>query len=302
VTIQMGHVPRTKGRTGTHREQEFAREVAPRVQARLEAAGVEVRVIGADDAVPGGDVFVALHTDGSTNADRRGASVGYPDGNGEVLAAAWKRRHQAHGYPAGFHGDNYTDALRGYYGFGKARGHRLRFLAEHGTTTNADDEAWLFGHLDECATAHAEAILEVLGLGDGGGGTVTGGGDVGAATGHPVLREKAKGDAVRHLQTLIGVAVDGSFGPKTRAAVVAVQAAAGIEQDGVVGPASWSHAHPVIGVGDSGDAVGELQAKLGVSEAGFGEATRGALVAFQQGRGLQADGICGPKTFRALFF
>ncbi|WP_143317877.1 peptidoglycan-binding domain-containing protein [Clostridium sp. HBUAS56017] len=32
----------------------------------------------------------------------------------------------------------------------------------------------------------------------------------------------------------------------------------------------------------------------------FGSATRSALIAFQQSRGLSADGICGPSTWRAL--
>jgi peptidoglycan hydrolase-like protein with peptidoglycan-binding domain len=48
------------------------------------------------------------------------------------------------------------------------------------------------------------------------------------------------GNAVKAAQTMMGhVPVDGDFGPQTRARVVAVQAAHKIQQDGIVGPATW---------------------------------------------------------------
>lgn len=162
IVIQMGHVARTTGATGTHREQEFVRAVGPQLQTHLRALGHTVFLIGADDPVPRSEVFVALHTDGNANRDIRGASVGYPDDAGGQLAAAWKRAHQRAGYPAGFHPDNYTKNLRYYYGFGRSSA-RWRFLAEHGTTTNLYDEAWLFGHMGSSVIAHVEAIGEIVG-------------------------------------------------------------------------------------------------------------------------------------------
>lgn len=166
VVIQQGHVPRRTGRTGTYREQEFVRTLAPEIAARLTAVGHIGKVIGADDEpCPPCSLFVALHTDGSANKARRGASVGYPDDNGAKLARAWKRAHQRNGFPGGFLPDNYTPDLRGYYYFNDAAaaGARYRFLAEHGTTTNAADEAWLFSHVEQCAQAHVDAITEILG-------------------------------------------------------------------------------------------------------------------------------------------
>ena len=54
------------------------------------------------------------------------------------------------------------------------------------------------------------------------------------------VAEGETGDAVRAAQILMGhVPVDGNFGPETKARVVAVQAAHNLEQDGVVGPATW---------------------------------------------------------------
>jgi hypothetical protein len=60
----------------------------------------------------------------------------------------------------------------------------------------------------------------------------------------PELRQGATGTYVRTVQFQLGerghkVTVDGAFGPATLAAVKAVQAAARLTPDGVVGPATW---------------------------------------------------------------
>lgn len=166
IVIQMGHVARTSGATGTHREQEFTRTVGPHLKTALQDKGHTVILIGADSTVPKSDVFIALHTDGNVNRSIRGASVGYPSNDPGShhgrLAQAWKRHHQALGFPGGFHKDNYTQGLRFYYGFGKSSS-KWKFLAEHGTTTNAEDEAWLFANIDKCVQAHVNAIGEIVG-------------------------------------------------------------------------------------------------------------------------------------------
>jgi putative chitinase len=64
---------------------------------------------------------------------------------------------------------------------------------------------------------------------------------------------------------------------------------------------------PVLKQGSSGPDVTSLQQKLkdlgfdpnGV-DGNFGPGTRGAVIAFQQSKGLQADGIAGPATLAAL--
>ncbi len=58
----------------------------------------------------------------------------------------------------------------------------------------------------------------------------------------PVLRLGSQGQAVRDWQTVIGVAVDGIFGPATEVATKSWQAAKGLDADGVVGPHTWAAA------------------------------------------------------------
>ncbi|MGH9245141.1 MAG: LysM peptidoglycan-binding domain-containing protein [Acidimicrobiales bacterium] len=171
VVIQMGHVPRTVGKTGTWREQELNRAIGERLHRLLTAAGHQSHLMGADDSLPvkRGDVFVALHGD-SGNAQvarsgastKRGASVGFPDANGARIGAAWRAAHAAAGWPGGFLGDNNTTAMSGYYMWSRTAGFGFRYLAEHATLTNGADEAWIFANLDRAAAAHGAAIGQVV--------------------------------------------------------------------------------------------------------------------------------------------
>lgn len=76
--------------------------------------------------------------------------------------------------------------------------------------------------------------------GSGGGGAPSGG------TSHPVLKEGASGpDVVTLQQDLVKAGfspgpIDGSFGPKTLAAVKAFQSSKGLVADGIVGPLTWA--------------------------------------------------------------
>ena len=56
----------------------------------------------------------------------------------------------------------------------------------------------------------------------------------------PLLRSGSRGKAVCVLQRALGIAIDGIFGPATRAAVISHQRAGGIPADGVVGPQTWA--------------------------------------------------------------
>lgn len=54
------------------------------------------------------------------------------------------------------------------------------------------------------------------------------------------LKRGSTGNAVRQLQTKLGVHVDGSFGPATEAAVKKFQTAHHLHVDGIVGPTTWN--------------------------------------------------------------
>src|SRR5215216_3301425 len=68
------------------------------------------------------------------------------------------------------------------------------------------------------------------------------------------LRAGSQGDLVAHVQTKLGVASDGIFGPQTDAAVRKYQLSAGLDVDGIVGPNTWSSLFAKAGA--SGGAVG----------------------------------------------
>ena len=57
--------------------------------------------------------------------------------------------------------------------------------------------------------------------------------------GCPMLREGARGNITKILQTMLGVTPDGIFGAKTKAAVVEFQKANGLDPDGIVGQNTW---------------------------------------------------------------
>jgi peptidoglycan DL-endopeptidase CwlO len=129
---------------------------------------------------------------------------------------------------------------------------------------------------------------------------------------HPrrILRVGASGLEVAHLQRLLGVHVDGGFGPSTVRAVRRFQAAHGLLVDGQVGPHTWSAleaewrgfaGETVLREGDTGPAVAAVQRRLGVTPDGdFGPITLAAVRGFQARHGLVVDGEVGVHTLTAL--
>jgi peptidoglycan hydrolase-like protein with peptidoglycan-binding domain len=141
-----------------------------------------------------------------------------------------------------------------------------------------------------------------------------------------MLRQGSKGPEVLALQKALAAAgfnphgLDGSFGPKTEAALRAFQRAAGITVDGKAGPQTWgalrakaagtpapSPAAAPLRKGDMGPDVRKLQSQLeqhgirtGGVDGNFGPMTQRAVIAFQRSKGLNANGVVGPETWAAL--
>jgi peptidoglycan hydrolase-like protein with peptidoglycan-binding domain len=133
----------------------------------------------------------------------------------------------------------------------------------------------------------------------------------------PVVSEGSKYHPIKTLQRLLRargwtVAVDGIFGSQTATAVQAVQLAAHLNVDAVVGPRTWAALIVQVSLGDDGDAVRGVQEEFqfrnlsgdpsqGVQIDGdFGPQTQSAVVDFQQALGLDIDGVVGRDTWRAL--
>ena len=151
----------------------------------------------------------------------------------------------------------------------------------------------------------------------------------------PTLRQGVQGQvtAVRRLQTCLKGhaqlfagfvtdpgAIDGDFGPNTRASVVSFQTFFGSGvADGVVGPITWSqldiadYRFPYGGLdlqsGSTGNPVRHLQRKLfeaasdpGAVDGIFGPNTQAAVQNFQQRQGLPQNGVAGGQTRVLLSF
>jgi peptidoglycan hydrolase-like protein with peptidoglycan-binding domain len=138
----------------------------------------------------------------------------------------------------------------------------------------------------------------------------------------PTLRRSDKAHPVPALQYLLrelgeDVPVDGQFGPRTEAAVRAVQRRSELTADGVAGPRTWAAVTPTRRRGDRGEAVRAVQeefqfrnlsgdpARAPRLDGIFGPITDGAVRSFQNGLraddpAVVVDGIVGPATWRAL--
>jgi peptidoglycan hydrolase-like protein with peptidoglycan-binding domain len=133
----------------------------------------------------------------------------------------------------------------------------------------------------------------------------------------PLVRQGDRDHPVKTLQYLLrerghSVAVDGIFGPKTDAAVRAFQRSAQLAVDGIVGPHTWSALIVTVSRGSRGDAVRGVQEEdqfrnlsgdpsKGLQVDGiFGPKTDASVRDFQRALGITVDGIVGPVTWRAL--
>jgi peptidoglycan hydrolase-like protein with peptidoglycan-binding domain len=110
----------------------------------------------------------------------------------------------------------------------------------------------------------------------------------------PLVQQGDQDHPVRTLQYLLRarghtVTVDGIFGPRTDAAVRAFQQERSLAVDGIVGPHTWRALIVEVHKGSQGDAVRGVQEEFQFRN-----------LSGDPSKGLQIDGIFGPKTDAAV--
>jgi peptidoglycan hydrolase-like protein with peptidoglycan-binding domain len=125
---------------------------------------------------------------------------------------------------------------------------------------------------------------------------------------------------VRSLQYLLNahgakLAIDGLFGPKTKAAVITFQRSHGLAVTGVVNADTWRSLIITVRQGSVGPAVRAVQDQINFRnnkdgrtlavDGIFGSKTAAAVRAFQRAMSVQVpgfavNGIVGPQTWQAL--
>lgn len=136
-----------------------------------------------------------------------------------------------------------------------------------------------------------------------------------------ILKEGSRGPEVIDLQHILRLrggrgefdpgAVDGVFGPKTKAAVIKFQKANALVADGIVGPKTWEAFFPAwfratggefLREGSRGQAVVDIQKGLkskgfnpGQIDGIFGPKTRATVIAFYKNEtSVNQQGVVGP--------
>ena len=102
------------------------------------------------------------------------------------------------------------------------------------------------------------------------------------------LSRGSSGASVRQLQSKLGIAADGAFGPQTEAAVRAFQRSHGLPVTGLVGPLTRA------ALGETGAAPTQATGETTVT------ATTSQVRALQQRLGVAVDGVIGPQTRAAI--
>lgn len=114
---------------------------------------------------------------------------------------------------------------------------------------------------------------------------------------------------IQYLLSARGIATtaDGAYGSGTKANVQRFQRSAGLPADGSVGPQTWPRLVIATKRGSTNrNAVLAVQTALNKYRADlypdgdFGPRTESAVKTFQNSRGLPADGVVGPDTWREL--
>ena len=176
IGCQLGHVPRTTGKTGTggccgETEQEYVKRLFGVLEPKLRASGhTPIKILADPPAYPAMDAFFAFHCDGNDDHHVRGCSFGFDDRLANAAASkkfgdTWRAEHNAAGYPGGNQRTNYTADLGHYYALGPAAraGAQRGICIEFGFLTNPQDNDWLIANVGRVADALVVTIVTFFG-------------------------------------------------------------------------------------------------------------------------------------------
>ncbi|TQV62307.1 MAG: hypothetical protein FNT15_07295 [Sulfurovum sp.] len=161
VLVQAGHEGREKGDTGSsngeQKEVEWNIMVADKVTQILKSKGINTKRVGVDIPAINTQIAVAIHFDGASTPCTSGASVGYDDVIAKDMAQRWKDTYQPY-FPFGWHDDNFTGALKEYYGYNQVYAQKGFLVLELGEITCDRQVEWLEPRRDEIALKIANFI------------------------------------------------------------------------------------------------------------------------------------------------
>jgi hypothetical protein len=164
LILQMGHVGRTTGSTGTKGEQVFNKALGDEMDKLLKPTTIKYKIIGADNWLKPepnkATIFLALHADGSTNPSARGFSMGFKLGTDESFKEVLAKDY---GQLCKFtrRKDNYTTGLAKYYGYKHVEAKYCNII-EHGFLSNKIEHDWLVSHIKEIAQNHVLTIVKFI--------------------------------------------------------------------------------------------------------------------------------------------
>ena len=132
--------------------------------------------------------------------------------------------------------------------------------------------------------------------------------------GHLIDLDHEHQHEVKPVQSILGVKVDGQFGPKTLAATQAFQKEKELSDAGGVDQPTWvamfgdksvpkpKYPGTVQKLGSTGQPVKIIQAEIDAFVDGdFGPKTETAVKGWQSSNQVAADGMVGPKSWAAMF-
>jgi peptidoglycan hydrolase-like protein with peptidoglycan-binding domain len=138
------------------------------------------------------------------------------------------------------------------------------------------------------------------------------------ASGYPLLEQGATGPEVKLAQKVIGVTVDGKFGPLTAAALGTWQSKHGVPATKKLDNATWAtmvylklvpargtlwtYTNVVLKRGSTGSAVKALQKAIGklTVDGSYGRLTEARVKEYQKAKGLTVTGVTDAKVWKAL--